>query len=90
MFPLESGSNKLHCLVVAERELKRFRFVDRRFAASVESSCPREKDKRETVLFSLKQLQKKRKGAAFASALQPFQTVNAFVPTCRNCIMQDT
>ncbi|KAL0021161.1 hypothetical protein WJX77_006495 [Trebouxia sp. C0004] len=51
VFPLESGSSKLHCLVVAEREL--MRFVDRRFAASIESSWPRKKDKKETVFFSL-------------------------------------
>ena len=90
VFPLESDNNTLHGLVIAERELKRFGFVDRRFAASIESSWPRKKDKRETVLVILKQLQKKRKGAAFAPALQLLQACNAFVPTCRNCIMQDT
>ena len=68
VLPLESGSNRLHCLVVAERELKRFGFVDRRFAASIESSWPRKKDKKEVITLSLKQLRKKQKGAAPAIA----------------------
>ena len=38
-----------------------------------ESSWPRKKDKKEIVLFSLKQLRKKCKGAAFASVPQLIQ-----------------
>ena len=68
VLPLESGSNRLHCLVVAERELNRFGFVNRRFAASIESSWPRKKDKKEVITLLLKQLRKKQKGAAPAVA----------------------
>ena len=86
VLPLEAGSNKLHCLVVAERELKRFGFVDRRFAASIDSSWPRKKGKMESVTFLLKQLQRKRQGAAPANSdLQCICAICAM-----NCFMQDT
>ena len=56
VLPLEPGNNRLHGLVVAEREAKLWGFGDRRFAPSIESSWPRKKGDKAVVTYSLQKL----------------------------------
>lgn len=60
-----AGGHKHHALFVAERQLQRWGIVDRRFAASIETSMPRKKDGKDSVSYSLNSLQKAYKGEGF-------------------------